>query len=173
LNKELFFSDNEVKDSKLLSPKKREAVFEKIVDLAVTATGKVSNERIDEINILEATRLAMKKAVLSLPVTPDIILIDGNITIDVEIPQIALPGGDRICFSISAASIVAKVIRDRIMVDMHDIYCRYNFRQNKGYGTKEHFRGLELYGPSPVHRRSFSPIRNSFLSGGEIKNPWV
>ena len=172
MDKESFFGNNEVRDSKLLSPKKRETVFKKIVALAVTATGKVPNEKIDEINILEATRLAMKQAVLSLPVKPDIILIDGNITIDVDIPQTALPGGDRICFSISAASIVAKVIRDRIMIDMHDTYPRYNFKQNKGYGTKEHFRGLELYGPSPVHRKSFSPIKDSLLSG-EIKNPWV
>ena len=156
----------------MLSAKKREAVFKKISDLAATATGEVSHTTIDEINILEATRLAMKKAVLSLAVTPDIILIDGNISIDVDIPQISVPGGDRVCFSISAASIVAKVVRDKMMDDMHEVYCDYNFRKNKGYGTKEHFMNLSSYGVSPIHRKSFSPVKDIILTG-KIKNPWL
>lgn len=161
LEKAKFFFGSEVKDSKLLSPGARKKVFKKIVNLGIIGVGKVSNKIIDKINILEATRLAMKRALLALSFRPDIVLVDGNIKIEIDLPQKQIIHGDRICFSISAASIVAKVLRDRIMEKMDKIYTLYNFKSNKGYGTKEHFRSLYLYGPSLIHRRSFRPINEA------------
>ena len=151
----------EVNDSKLLSPAQREKLYRKIRELAPTSIGKVSNKKIDKINILEATKLAMRKAILSLPSRPDIVLVDGNLKLNLDIPQLQVIDGDRLCFSISCASIVAKVVRDRIMERLHYRYNQYNFKRNKGYGTKEHIESLYLYGPSPIHRRSFSPIRQA------------
>jgi ribonuclease HII len=151
----------EVNDSKLLSPAQREKLYRKIRKLAPTSIGKVSNKKIDKINILEATKLAMRKAILSLPSRPDIVLVDGNLKLNLDIPQLQIIDGDRLCFSISCASIVAKVVRDRIMERLHYLYSQYNFKRNKGYGTKEHIESLYLYGPSPIHRRSFSPVRQA------------
>lgn len=151
----------EVNDSKLLSPAQREKLYRKIRKLAPTSIGKVSNKKIDKINILEATKLAMRKAILSLPSRPDIVLVDGNLKLNLDIPELQIIGGDRLCFSISCASIVAKVVRDRIMERLHYLYSQYNFKGNKGYGTKEHIESLYLYGPSPIHRRSFSPVRQA------------
>ncbi len=105
----------------------------------------------------------MKNAVLALPRKPEIILIDGNISLDIDIEQISIIGGDRSCFSISAASIVAKVTRDRIMDSMHKIFAMYNFKKNKGYGTPEHIKALKRFGASSIHRKSFSPVNDVFL----------
>ncbi|OQX82970.1 MAG: ribonuclease HII [Candidatus Omnitrophica bacterium 4484_49] len=152
---------DEVDDSKLLSPQKRIYLFPRIKEFAWFGIGKIQSKIIDRINILEATRRAMKEAVLSLPVKPDILLIDGNVKLDLPIPQYQIIGGDRTSFVISSASILAKVIRDRIMERLHNFYSPYNFRRNKGYGTREHLESLSKYGPSPVHRLSFSPVRNA------------
>ncbi|MDP8215856.1 MAG: ribonuclease HII [Candidatus Kaelpia imicola] len=150
----------EIKDSKLLSARKREELFFKISKFAKVATYSISHQKIDEVNILEATKLAMKEAILSLSLKPDLVLIDGNITLDLKLAQVPIPGGDRVCFSISAASIIAKVTRDRYMVEMDNKYGNYNFVQNKGYGTKEHMELLRLHGPSPIHRKTFAPLKN-------------
>lgn len=151
----------QIKDSKLLSPGKRRQLFTKIRSLSLIGIGKVQSKIIDRINILEATRQAMRNAVLSLPLKPDIILVDGNIKLDLTIPQYQIVHGDRLSFVISSASIIAKVIRDKIMDNLHNFYSLYNFRKNKGYGTQEHISSLVKYGPSPVHRYSFTPVRNA------------
>jgi len=158
-NRSSIFKD-EIKDSKLLSASKREELFLKISKFAKVATSSISYQKIDEVNILEATKLAMKEAVLSLDLNPELVLIDGNITLDLKLTQIPIPGGDRICFSISAASIIAKVTRDRYMIEIGNKYGNYNFVQNKGYGTKEHMELLRLNGPSPIHRKTFAPLKN-------------
>jgi len=149
-----------IKDSKLLSSSKREELFLKISKFAKIATSSISHHKIDEVNILEATKLAMRDAVLGLNIKPDLVLIDGNITLDLDFKQISIPGGDRTCFSISAASIIAKVTRDRFMVNINSKYDSYNFIQNKGYGTKEHMELLRLHGPSLIHRKTFAPLKN-------------
>jgi ribonuclease HII len=153
----------QIKDSKLLTPLKRERLFLKISEYAKLSLSSVSSRRIDEINILEATRAAMRDAVLGLGLRPDVVLIDGNIKLDLDYKQISIPGGDSLCFSISAASIAAKVKRDKYMVDIGSKYKYYNFSKNKGYGTKEHIESLYLYGPSEIHRESFAPLRHILL----------
>ncbi len=105
----------------------------------------------------------MKEAVISLGLNPDIVLIDGNIKLDLKFDQISIPGGDRTCFSISAASIIAKVVRDRYMIEISDKYGDYNFPQNKGYGTKEHMELIRFQGPSLIHRKTFAPVKNMNL----------
>jgi len=152
---------DEINDSKLLSPVKRRQLFFRIKSFSLIGIGKVQSKIIDRLNILEATRLAMRNAVLSLPLRPDIILVDGNVKLALPIPQYQIIHGDRLSFVISSASIIAKVIRDRIMDKLHNFYSLYNFRKNKGYGTQEHISSLIKYGPSPVHRYSFTPVRNA------------
>jgi ribonuclease HII len=152
---------DEINDSKLLPPTKRSYLFTRIKEFAFFGVGKIQSRMIDRINILQATRMAMREAVLSLPVRPDVLLVDGNIKLDIPIPQYQIISGDRTSFVISSASILAKVIRDRIMERLHNFYTPYNFRKNKGYGTKEHLESLYKYGPSPVHRLSFAPVRDA------------
>lgn len=152
---------DEINDSKLLPPGKRSYLFPKIKEFAFVGIGKIQSRTIDRINIFQATRMAMREAVLSLPVKPDVLLIDGNVKLDIPIPQYQIISGDRLSFTISSASILAKVIRDRIMERLHNFYTPYNFRKNKGYGTREHLESLYKYGPSPVHRLSFAPVRNA------------
>ena len=149
-----------IRDSKLLSPKKREYLCELILEKChACSTGIVSEEVIDKINILEATRLAMRKAVEKLEIKPDFLLIDGNHTIEnYPVSQIAIPRADQYVFSVSAASIIAKVTRDRILVDFDKEYPGYGFAQHKGYGTKFHMEALKRIGPCKIHRRSFNPI---------------
>ncbi len=149
-----------MRDSKMLSAKKRIYLYEKIVeecdDWAVSI---ISEEIIDEINILQATKLAMIRAVESLKIKPDFLLIDGNFTLD-DFPasQLAIPKGDQNVFSVSAASVLAKVTRDRILVDLDIQYPDYGFAKHKGYGTKEHMDALCRKGPCKIHRKSFSPV---------------
>ena len=149
-----------IRDSKLLSPKKREYLSELILEKChASSIGVVSEETIDEINILEASRLAMRRAVEKLEIKPDFLLIDGNYTIEnYPVSQIAIPKADQYVFSVSAASILAKVTRDRILVGLDEKYPEYGFAQHKGYGTKFHLEILEKIGPCKIHRRSFSPI---------------
>ena len=150
-----------IRDSKLLSPKKREYLYELILEKChAWSIGIVSEEIIDEINILEASRLAMRKAVEKLEIKPDFLLIDGNHTIEnYPVSQIAIPRADQYVFSVSAASIIAKVTRDKMLVDFDKEYPEYGFAQHKGYGTKSHMEMLSKIGPCKIHRRSFSPIK--------------
>lgn len=145
-----------VDDSKKLSEKKREALYEVITEKAISySIGIVDNYIIDEINILEATRIAMTRAVENLKTRPDYILIDALTLKDVSIPQRGIIKGDSISISIAAASIVAKVTRDRMMREFHHRFPQYAFDSNKGYGTKAHIEGITSYGPCLLHRRTF------------------
>ena len=143
-------------DSKKLSEKKREALYDEIMERAVaTGIGVVSPARIDEINILQATYEAMRMAIGNLKVQPDLLLNDAVTIPEVEIPQVSIIKGDAKSASIAAASIIAKVTRDRLMVSYDEIYPGYGFAKNKGYGSKEHIEALKLLGPCEIHRRSF------------------
>ncbi len=160
----LIFSPVEIEDindSKKLSEKKREYLFDEINKNNISyKIGISSVEEIEEMNILNASLLSMKRAVEDLKVTPDLILVDGNIspkfTFDVNVKTIVK--GDSISYSISCASIVAKVMRDRFMKNMHLKFPVYRFDKNKGYGTKEHINAIRKYGPCEIHRMSF--LRN-------------
>ena len=143
-------------DSKKLSAKRREELYEEIKDKAVAVgIGMAGPERIDEINILQATYEAMRKAIQSLPVAPQILLNDAVTIPGIDIPQVPIIKGDAKSVSIAAASVMAKVTRDRIMEGYETIYPGYGFSQNKGYGSKEHIEALKRSGPTPIHRRSF------------------
>ena len=143
-------------DSKKLSEKKREALYEEIMERAVaTGIGVVSPARIDEINILQATYEAMRMAIANLKVQPDLLLNDAVTIPGVEIPQVPIIKGDAKSVSIAAASIIAKVTRDRLMVEYEEVLPGYDFAGNKGYGTKKHIEGLKELGTSPIHRMTF------------------
>lgn len=143
-------------DSKQLSEKKREELYDIIMEKAVaTGIGYASPERIDEINILQATYEAMRDAVSKLSVKPDILLNDAVTIPAVEIRQVPIIKGDAKSISIAAASIIAKVTRDRLMVEYDSIFPKYGFAGNKGYGAAAHIEVLKKYGPTPIHRRSF------------------
>lgn len=143
-------------DSKKLSEKKREALYEEIMERAVaTGIGIVGSARIDEINILQATYEAMRMAISNLKVQPDILLNDAVTIPQVAIPQVPIIKGDAKSVSIAAASIIAKVTRDRLMVEYDQVLPGYGFASNKGYGTKAHIAGLRELGPSPIHRATF------------------
>ena len=145
-----------VDDSKKLTPKKRDELFEKIKEAAVCwAVGRREPGRIDEINILNATKEAMLDAVNGLSVRPDHVLIDAVKLPSLEIPQTSLIHGDALSVSIAAASILAKVTRDREMEEMARVWPGYSFEKNKGYGTKAHYEGLKALGPCPIHRKTF------------------
>jgi ribonuclease HII len=149
-------------DSKLVSEKDRNLLYQKIQNIAVAiGIGEVSVELIDRHNILEATKMAMKKAIENLGVTPDFLLIDAVVLKDSGIPQKNIIHGDSISASIAAASIVAKVYRDALMQDLHGEFPLYGFNRHKGYGTKEHLEALAKYGPCPYHRKSFSPVKEA------------
>lgn len=145
-----------VNDSKKLSEKKREALFDKIVEQCVSyGVGTASVEEIDEINILQATFLAIRRAVDALEVKPDIALIDGNRKPGLDIAQWDIVKGDASSANIAAASIIAKVSRDRYMKDIAKKYPQYQFEKHKGYGTKLHYEMLDKYGISDIHRKTF------------------
>lgn len=143
-------------DSKKLSEKKREALYDEIMEHAVSVgIGMVSPARIDEINILQATYEAMRAAIKNLSVEPDLLLNDAVTIPEVTIPQVPIIKGDAKSVSIAAASIVAKVTRDRLMKEYEAVIPGYDFARNKGYGTKSHIEGLKKLGPSPIHRMTF------------------
>lgn len=145
-----------VNDSKKLSEKRREELFGEIMDRAVAVSiGMRDHLRIDEINILNATKEAMTDAVNSLAVRPDVLLIDALSLERVTVPQIGIVKGDSKSISIAAASIIAKVTRDRMMVEFAEKYPGYAFEKNKGYGTRAHYEGLDRQGTCPIHRQSF------------------
>ena len=150
------YSHPVLNDSKKLSEKKRDAVYDDIIKDAVCySVGIATEEEIDEINILNATFLAMKRAVEGLSVKPDFAYIDGNQYPKTGIKEETIIKGDGKCISVAAASIVAKVSRDRFMLEIDKEYPEYQFSKHKGYGTKLHYEMIEKYGVSKVHRRSF------------------
>ena len=145
-----------INDSKKLSAAKREVLYDEIMEKAVAVgIGMASPKRIDEINILQATYEAMRDAIKKLAVTPDILLNDAVTIPKVNIKQVPIIKGDAKSISIGAASIVAKVTRDRMMVEYDKILPEYGFASNKGYGSTEHIEALKKYGPSPIHRATF------------------
>lgn len=146
-----------VDDSKKLSAKKREELAEEIKKRAVCySIIEIDEKTIDEINILQATRLGMKRAVEELATTPNIVLTDGNMTIDIEHKQKSIIKGDALSYTIGCASILAKVYRDNLMDEFAKEYPYYAFEQNKGYGTKAHIDGIKEFGLCPIHRRTFT-----------------
>ncbi len=143
-------------DSKKLSEKKRELLYDEIMEKAVaTGIGVISPARIDEINILQATYEAMRMAISNLKVQPSVLLNDAVTIPLVEIPQVPIIKGDAKSVSIAAASIIAKVTRDHMMVEYKEIYPGYSFASNKGYGSAQHIAALKELGPTPIHRRTF------------------
>lgn len=146
-----------INDSKKLSPKQREQLFEQITEKAdAYGIAMADATEIDEMNILEATMLSMRRAVDSCNGRPDFLLVDGNQKIRrLSLAQKTLVGGDSLSLSVACASILAKVSRDRLMEEFAQIYPQYGFEKHKGYGTKEHREALNKYGPSPIHRKSF------------------
>jgi ribonuclease HII len=147
-------------DSKKLSEKKRDALFDLIMDNALcVAVGSATPVEIDQLNILHATMLAMQRAVAGLTMRPERVLVDGNRTPDFGIPAAAVIKGDGLIAAISAASIIAKVTRDREMAELDRCFPQYGFAAHKGYPTKVHFEAIAQYGVLPEHRRSFRPVR--------------
>ena len=145
-----------VNDSKLLTEVKREELFEKIILEALSySVAIINHDVIDKVNILNATMLAMEKAILSLNIKSDLILVDGNRIFKSDISVIPIVKGDGKSFSIAAASILAKVTRDRLMKDLANKFPIYSWDQNKGYPTSKHREVIKIYGPSPFHRKSF------------------
>ncbi len=143
-------------DSKKLSPKKRDLLFDVIREKALDfGIGQASPEEIDRLNILGATMLAMRRAVAALKTKPDFALVDGNCVRDFPIPAKPVIKGDALCCSIAAASILAKVTRDRLCLADDAAYPAYGFAKHKGYGTPEHIAALREYGPTPIHRKTF------------------
>lgn len=170
---------NGIDDSKKLSKSRRELLYKEIQKNAIGyGIGIVSEEIIDRINILRASLEAMKLAVLSLTRNPDFLLIDGPYLPDIGIPMKALPRGDSLSLSIAAASIIAKVTRDRIMCELDSVYPDYGFARHKGYPTAEHLNTLNEFGPCKIHRKTFAPVREQLsqpelptLPNTNINNP--
>ena len=151
----------EIKDSKKLSEKKREKLFDIITKDAISiGIGIVDEKKIDEINIYEATKVAMKMAIDNLSIKPDYVLIDA-MKLDIDIPSNSIIKGDAKSESIAAASIIAKVTRDRMIDEIDKEYPIYDLKNNKGYGTKKHLEALKEYGPCKYHRYSYSPVSDS------------
>ena len=156
LNKKNIPSD--LNDSKKISEKKRQSLYSSICNSHFVGVGISSIEEIDNLNILQATFLSMKRALDNLDCSVDAILVDGNLDPGFDYKTECIVNGDSISFSIAAASIIAKVTRDNLMSKIHKEFPNYNWKRNKGYGTKEHRNALDMYGPCKYHRKSFSPI---------------
>jgi ribonuclease HII len=147
-------------DSKLLTAAERDRLYELIRKRAIAIGVGIADARmIDAMNVLEATRWAMREAIEQLDPPPDLLLVDGKELLDVAVRQRAIVGGDHLCGSVAAASIVAKVMRDRMMAEIDAMYPEYGFREHKGYGTRAHQAKLLELGPCPEHRMSFAPVR--------------
>lgn len=150
----------EINDSKKLTEKKREELFDVIIDKALAySIVSVDEKEIDRINILNATLKCFNMAVSMLSVKPDIALIDGNRCGEMSVPYETIVKGDAKSMSIAAASILAKVSRDRYIMELDSVYPQYNFKKHKGYGTKEHLEAIQKYGPCPIHRLSFRGVK--------------
>jgi ribonuclease HII len=156
-----------VNDSKRLTANRREELAETIKARAVAwALGRAEPQEIDRLNIHHASLLAMRRAVEGLRPAPDYLLVDGRFCLAMEMPQEAVVKGDATCLSVAAASILAKVDRDALMLALHHEYPAYNFAAHKGYPTKEHKRALERFGPCPAHRKSYGPVAQRMLELG-------
>jgi ribonuclease HII len=152
----------DVRDSKEISPVRRDSLYGLIIDEALAiGIGIMSSQTIDSINILNATKLAMQQAIEQLACLPDFLLIDGMTIPRLNIGQKGIVKGDKLCLSIACASVVAKVTRDRIMVDLDAVYPNYGLARHKGYGTRHHLDCLKQHGPSPIHRFSFAPVKET------------
>ena len=150
-----------VRDSKQMTPAQREHVLPYLRESALALeVGISSSQEIDDLGIVGATRLAMKRALDGLALTPQFLLLDAFPLPGVAIPQKPIVHGDALCLSIAAASVVAKVTRDRIMEEQDALFPSYGFARHKGYATREHLRNLRDHGPCPIHRRSFAPVRD-------------
>ena len=145
-------------DSKKLSPKKRQELAESIIENSYFSYGLASQQEIDDINILQASLLAMKRAILNLTVKPDKVLVDGTHKPNIELPVQTIIGGDSLIAEISAASIIAKVYRDNLMKEIDSNYPNYGFAKHKGYGTKFHLEAIKLHGPCSIHRKTFKGV---------------
>ena len=145
-------------DSKKITPKRREFLADLILEKSFFAYGVVSSNKIDKINILNASLLAMKRAILNLPVKPSMVLVDGTFKPDLDIPMRAIIGGDLSENVISAASIIAKVYRDNLMIKYDSIFPVYDLKGNKGYGTKKHLEALKNFGHCEIHRTTFNGV---------------
>ena len=156
-----------INDSKKLSAEARARLCAEIMACARVGIGIASVEEIDEINILWASMLAMERAVTALSVAPAMILVDGNRCPKWTRPSVAVVGGDALCLSIAAASIIAKEERDRIMIAHDALHPGYGWSSNKGYGTPAHLDGLRRLGPTPLHRRSFAPVAQYHMFAAE------
>ena len=154
------FDNNEINDSKKIPKKKREELSSYIKQNSIYSIGEASVEEIDKLNILNASLLAMKRAIKNLSSQPMSILVDGNFKPINEANVFSIVKGDTKSISIAAASIVAKVYRDKLMAKFSKVHPEYKFENNSGYGTKEHQNALLKFGVSPIHRRSFKPIHN-------------
>lgn len=153
-----------VTDSKKLSEKKREQYYEIIMENAVSVgIGIISPATIDEVNIYQATILAMKEAVKNCKIKPDYILVDGNMKIDFEIPSKSIVKGDQLSLTIAAASIIAKVTRDRMLIELDGQYPMYGFKNHKGYPTKQHLEAIQKYGLIEGYRKSFKPVQEIMI----------
>jgi ribonuclease HII len=150
----------DIDDSKRLSPKKRDKAYREILEKAIVGIGMVDEKTIDEINIYRATIRAMELAIADLDIPPEYVIVDGAVKLTTKCPIKCIIGGDSKSLSIAAASIIAKVTRDRLMLKYDEIFPQYGFARHKGYGTKFHNAALVRHGPSPIHRFSFSPVKN-------------
>ena len=145
-----------VNDSKKLTEKKREELFDKIIEKAIAFKITFVDEKIiDEINILEATKKGMQDAISGLYVKPDFVLVDAVKGLKLDVPYLPIIKGDALSYNIACASILAKVSRDRLMLEFDEMYPEYNFKKHKGYGTKEHIENLKKFGKCPIHRNTF------------------
>ncbi len=160
-----------IRDSKELSPKRREELFSQICEkAAATGLGIVSEKVIDRINILRGTHQAMRRAIASLNLRPGISLIDGMSVPGGDWLQEPIVNGDKVSVSIAAASIIAKVTRDRIMLEQDRVYPQYGFASHKGYGTRAHMAALKKYGPCKIHRFSFRPVREAVSNRSRLRS---
>ncbi len=160
------FRERGVDDSKRVTPAERERLADRIRDAALgVGIGVVDVEDIDRLNIYHAALLAMRRAVEALPLTPDHVLVDARTIPGITVPQTPIIKGDQRSYSIAAASIVAKVTRDALMAELDRQYPVYGFARHMGYGTAEHQAAIKRFGPCPIHRRSFSPVRQPRLPG--------
>ena len=161
-----------LKDSKRLNAARRSDLAAEIRERALAwSLGRAEVAEIDTLNILRASLLAMQRAVAALATPPELVFVDGNVAPALPVPAVALVGGDGLMAAISAASILAKVARDEEMVGLAETYPGYGLEQHKGYGTAAHLAALETLGPTPLHRRSFAPVRERLGDGGPAARP--
>jgi ribonuclease HII len=163
---------NGIRDSKLLTPEQRDDAFDRICASARgIGVGMADAGEVDSVNVLRATHVAMRQALKTLPggLCPDLVLIDGLPVRPFPLPQLALVGGDDLSASIAAASIIAKVTRDRLMIAHHAEFSQYGFASHKGYGSPQHLRALAEHGPCPLHRLTFRPCGANRFTGSEVE----